>query len=79
MTTRLAILACAAAACSSPSPSETPLSGDAPASTLAGARPNVLLILLDAPGSDDLGIHGNDIVETPHIDALAPAIDGRRR
>jgi len=35
------------------------------------ARPNVLLILADDLGFDDLGIHGNPIVQTPRIDALA--------
>jgi arylsulfatase A-like enzyme len=35
------------------------------------ARPNILLILLDDLGYDDLGVNGNQIVETPHIDRLA--------
>ncbi len=34
-------------------------------------RPNVILILADDLGFDDLGIHGNPIVQTPRIDALA--------
>ena len=67
----LALVALAAAACSSPHPAETPSGEGAPSSTLAGARPNILLILLDDLGYDDLGVHGNGVVETPHIDALA--------
>ena len=67
----LALGALAVAACSSPPPAETPPSDGPPSSVLAGARPNVLLILLDDLGYDDLGVHGNRIVETPHIDALA--------
>ncbi len=33
--------------------------------------PNVLLILTDDQGWDDLGCHGNPYVRTPHLDALA--------
>jgi hypothetical protein len=54
--------------CTSP-PSEDAAVGQAP--VLSGTRPNVLLILLVDLGFDDLGLHGNEIVETPHIDALA--------
>jgi arylsulfatase A-like enzyme len=35
------------------------------------SRPNVVLILADDLGFDDLAIHGNPIVKTPRIDALA--------
>jgi arylsulfatase A-like enzyme len=34
-------------------------------------RPNVLLVLTDDQGWDDLGIHGNFLVETPNLDRLA--------
>lgn len=34
-------------------------------------KPNFLLILTDDQGWDDLGIHGNTILETPRLDALA--------
>ena len=34
-------------------------------------RPNVVLILVDDMGYDDLGMAGNPIVRTPHLDALA--------
>jgi len=34
-------------------------------------KPNILLILTDDQGWGDLSFHGNDVVETPHIDALA--------
>jgi len=34
-------------------------------------RPNVLMILTDDQGWDDLGCHNNPIIETPHLDSLA--------
>src|SRR6188472_1727006 len=34
-------------------------------------RPNVVLIMTDDQGYGDLGIHGNPIVRTPNIDAMA--------
>ena len=35
------------------------------------ARPNIVLIMTDDQGYGDLSIHGNPVLETPHIDALA--------
>lgn len=40
---------------------------------LAGARPNVLVIMVDDLGYADLGVHGGREVRTPNIDALAAA------
>jgi arylsulfatase A-like enzyme len=37
----------------------------------AGARPNVILFLVDDLGWSDLGCQGSDYYRTPHIDALA--------
>ena len=34
-------------------------------------RPNVLLILTDDQGYGDLGVHGNDVLNTPNLDELA--------
>jgi arylsulfatase/arylsulfatase A len=34
-------------------------------------RPNVILIMTDDQGYGDLGVHGNPIIRTPHIDKLA--------
>jgi len=34
-------------------------------------RPNVILFLADDLGYGDLGVHGNTVVKTPHIDAFA--------
>lgn len=36
-----------------------------------GAPPNVLLILTDDQGFGDVGSHGNPVLQTPHLDALA--------
>jgi arylsulfatase A-like enzyme len=35
------------------------------------SKPNILLILTDDQGWGDLSFHGNEFVQTPHIDALA--------
>ncbi len=42
-------------------------------SQLAGANdaPNVILMMTDDQGIGDFGIHGNSLIETPNIDALA--------
>ncbi len=37
----------------------------------AGAKPNIIMIMTDDQGYGDLSIHGNPIVKTPHLDALA--------
>ena len=34
-------------------------------------RPNIIYILADDLGYGELGIYGQEIIETPHIDALA--------
>ncbi len=35
------------------------------------ARPNVILIVTDDQGWGDLSCHGNEVIETPHIDSMA--------
>ncbi len=35
------------------------------------ARPNFVIILFDDLGWDDLGVHGNNLIETPNLDAFA--------
>ena len=37
----------------------------------AAPRPNIVLIMTDDQGYGDLGIHGNPVLETPHLDTLA--------
>src|SRR5438445_5914780 len=37
----------------------------------AADRPNVVLIMSDDQGYGDLGVHGNPIIRTPNIDAMA--------
>ncbi len=49
--------------------SGAPLRAAEPTS-LAGRRPNVVLILTDDQGYGDLACHGNPIAETPHLDRL---------
>jgi arylsulfatase A-like enzyme len=34
-------------------------------------RPNVLLVITDDQGYGDLSLHGNPVLQTPHLDALA--------
>lgn len=33
-------------------------------------KPNVILIMTDDQGYGDIGAHGNDVIETPHLDKL---------
>ena len=37
----------------------------------AVSRPNIVLIMCDDLGYGDIGVHGNNVVKTPHLDALA--------
>ena len=48
----------------------------APAAVAAAPRPNIVMIVSDDHGRGDLGCYGNDVVRTPHLDALAA--DGTR-
>jgi len=50
-----------------PSTSGTTPSG----ASLAGERKNVVLVSIDTCRTDDLGIYGSELVETPNIDDLA--------
>jgi arylsulfatase A-like enzyme len=42
-----------------------------PVSAAQPRRPNVVLIMTDDQGWGDLGVHGNDKIKTPNLDALA--------
>ena len=39
-------------------------------------NPNFIIFLIDDLGETDIGIYGNEFIETPHIDQLA--LDGMR-
>lgn len=43
----------------------------APAAQAEVTRPNVVLIMTDDQGWGDVGCHGNEIIQTPHLDRLA--------
>ncbi len=37
----------------------------------AAAKPNIVLVITDDQGYGDLGVHGNPVLRTPHLDRLA--------
>ena len=37
-------------------------------------RPNVILMITDDQGIGDFGVMGNELIETPHVDALAAGV-----
>jgi arylsulfatase A-like enzyme len=47
------------------------LAGEQAATSAQAHRPNVVLIMTDDQGWGDLGVHGNDQIRTPNLDALA--------
>src|SRR5262249_39100071 len=36
-----------------------------------GPPPNVIIVITDDQGHGDLGVHGNPVIRTPHLDAFA--------
>jgi arylsulfatase A-like enzyme len=41
------------------------------AESLAGSRPNIVLVLTDDQGYGDLSAHGNPVLQTPNLDAMS--------
>ena len=41
-----------------------------PLTLSAATRPNVVLVITDDQGYGDVGVHGNSMIQTPHIDRL---------
>lgn len=48
-----------------------PATGPGGAQAAAAKRPNVVIILADDLGYNDVSLHGNPLVRTPHIDSIA--------
>jgi arylsulfatase A-like enzyme len=65
-----AILLLALSACSS-STSDAPATAPTSEGSRAANKPNIIYILADDLGYGELGVMGQEIIETPHIDALA--------
>ena len=43
----------------------------APATTLAGSKPNIVLVMADDQGWGDMAYNGHPILKTPNFDAMA--------
>jgi arylsulfatase A-like enzyme len=51
-------------------PPKQPAGAQEPGPSLAGTRPNIIVIITDDQGYGDLSCHGNPILKTPNIDKL---------
>ena len=69
-TKRCALVAFIAAVLLAPWASPASAASNAPAAN-AASKPNVIIILTDDQGFGELGVTGNPLIRTPHIDRLA--------
>ncbi|MFI3303353.1 MAG: sulfatase-like hydrolase/transferase [Rikenellaceae bacterium] len=62
---------CAATACEKSEPTDSAATDDTPSTSFPNSHPNVILMLADDFGFDDMSYRNNQCVSTPYLDAFA--------